>query len=503
VAGVFRTTNIAAIESLLSIPPLYSRLMSLNHQYASRLSSLSPHHPILARLDPRWLRSPSPFPTLSNIKSPLRRLSSLGDPDAPSEFKQYLCPWEEPLGKMPDVSTEFGTRSFEKHKLKADIARMTKLQKEIDEIDIDRIADTRKGIVCFTDGSLINRRAGAAFVVHRRPVNEFFRTTPTWTGNSPEFLLPMGTKANSYDAEVAALVQAAAYIANLVLSDTVNVPGKDLWFCFDNQGAVKILLSGVPKTLRHWHRAFRLHIKFLLARGYKIMFKWIPSHIGINGNERVDVLAKEAASLPSTLSSTVTFRDIARKADTIVRWTQANSAAKIRRAKKNPSPSKIAWIWSSPDLAISKFIKWSKSSREVMSRYFQVVTGHCHSSDYYQRFLPKALAAGDVSDQCKLCGRDNSVKHILFECPAHADQRSLLLSVEDPSTSLEVIHANWKNRRALELFLQNSSAFTRDQNLFIHAKDKTPTQSTLIGKTPYLLSEEYRPPKVPPPEPPP
>jgi ribonuclease HI len=107
---------------------------------------------------------------------------------------------------MPNISTEFGTRSFEKHKLKADVARMTKLQKEIDKIDIDRIADTRKGIVCFTDGSLINGRAGAAFVVHRQPVNEFFDITPTWTGNSPEFLFPMGTKANSYDAEVAALV---------------------------------------------------------------------------------------------------------------------------------------------------------------------------------------------------------------------------------------------------------------------------------------------------------
>jgi len=138
-----------------------------------------------------------------------------------------------------------------------------------------------------------------------------------------------------------------------------------------------------------------------------------------------------------------------------------------------------------------------------MSRYFQVVTGHCHSSDYYQRFLPKALESGDVSDQCKLCKQDNSIKHILFECPAHKDQRTLLLSVENPSTSLEVIHANWKNRRALELFLQNSSAFTRDQNLFIHAKNRIPAPSNLIGKTPYLLSEEYHPPKVPPPEPPP
>jgi len=34
----------------------------------------------------------------------------------------------------------------------------------------------------------------------------------------------------------------------------------------------------------------------MIDRGYSIRLAWIPSHIGIPGNEKVDSLAKQAAS---------------------------------------------------------------------------------------------------------------------------------------------------------------------------------------------------------------
>ena len=49
------------------------------------------------------------------------------------------------------------------------------------------------------------------------------------------------------------------------------------------------------------------HILNLLKYKYKkdVIFCWIPSHIGIQGNERADLLAKEALSKPISIKEMV------------------------------------------------------------------------------------------------------------------------------------------------------------------------------------------------------
>jgi hypothetical protein len=138
IAGVFRTTNVAALEALLSIPPIYSKLMSLNYSYTSRLNSLSPNHPILQHLPKEWKRNQTEFSHLTHPASPLVKIAVLGDPKGPSEFKQLLPPWDPPLSSCPAISVEYGKRWFEKHKTTsaAEKKRYIKLELELTEIDV-------------------------------------------------------------------------------------------------------------------------------------------------------------------------------------------------------------------------------------------------------------------------------------------------------------------------------------------------------------------------------
>jgi len=53
----------------------------------------------------------------------------------------------------------------------------------------------------------------------------------------------------------------------------------------------------------------------IIAKSNKIIqFMWVPSHIDIPGNEKVDVLANEATTSPvATIINTLTYQDILKK----------------------------------------------------------------------------------------------------------------------------------------------------------------------------------------------
>jgi hypothetical protein len=190
-------------------------------------------------------------------------------------------------------------------------------------------------------------------------------------------------------------------------------------------------------------------------------------------------------------------------------WHKANHEADQTRIKKRKCKSTMRWIWEKLSFKPSSLLKYPKVPREVLSRYFQVITGHNHSTGYYTHFLSKAIEAGDVSTQCNLCKTDNSSAHMLYSCPKFAEHRKIIM--EDPSEgNTRELHQTFKGQQKLAKFLHRSGAFTKDGIIFIHRDQRTTRKSTQIGITPYLRRREFRPPpptspysSPPPPEPPP
>jgi hypothetical protein len=247
-------------------------------------------------------------------------------------------------------------------------------------------------------------------------------------------------------------------------------------------------------------------IRKLTAKDFSIHFRWVAAHIGVPGNEIVDKLAKEATTRPSRISSTAIARSTANAGKTLESWHKINNEADQARTKKNKPRSTMRWIWEKPSLKPSPFIKYPKFPRETLSRYFQVITGHNHSANYYTRFLSKAIEEGDVVTECSSCKVENTAAHMLYACPRFTEHRHII--VDDPSEgNTRELHQSFKGQQKLARFLHRSGAFTKDGENFIH-KDQRPTKKS--GSTAYLHRSEFRPPppttpysSPPPPEPPP
>ena len=64
----------------------------------------------------------------------------------------------------------------------------------------------------------------------------------------------------------------------------------------DSQAAIRRALNGSPVPGQQWARAIIEVVGWVMANNNHIWICWVPAHRGIQGNEMVDEMAKEAAS---------------------------------------------------------------------------------------------------------------------------------------------------------------------------------------------------------------
>ncbi|XP_054724258.1 uncharacterized protein LOC129234288 [Uloborus diversus] len=99
---------------------------------------------------------------------------------------------------------------------------------------------------------------------------------------------PLDTWADNFDGEMNAIFMAIRYIGEPAEQNLVLFVG--------SQAAIQTITDYNlhPSELE---LESKKSIDSLLRSGREVTFQWIPGHCGIYGNERADILAKEAASL--------------------------------------------------------------------------------------------------------------------------------------------------------------------------------------------------------------
>ncbi|GBN18169.1 hypothetical protein AVEN_238271-1 [Araneus ventricosus] len=156
------------------------------------------------------------------------------------------------------------------------------------------------------------------------------------------------------------------------------------------------------ETLSHYDN--RLHpvaleilsvLQFLRNKGFNIIFCWVPSHVGISGNETADIIARFASDfLPRALP----YCDIKKFliSHLLSVWQQKwNLLTNNKLYSVKPSIG----LWSALPM------------RELDVKLTRLRIGHT-------RFTHRHLFLGQRAPRCPTCQADFTVQHILIECPS-------------------------------------------------------------------------------------
>ena len=239
------------------------------------------------------------------------------------------------------------------------------------------INDLPKRDNIYTDASKTNLGTAAAVVTSTKTIK--FR---------------LSNLTSIFTAELYAILQALMYIqetsnaSSLILSDSLSAINALKSPHFRNP-----LIQKVYRTLHSIQTA-----------GRKVFFIWIPSHIGIDGNELADDAAYTAIEDPDSIlvpnSIADDFKSFIKKQimeDWQKNWN--NSSSKLRECKGSVKQ----WVCNLT----------SRRDQVVLHR---LRIGHTKLTHSY-------LISKDNPPTCESCQMPLSVKHILLDCTKYSSQR--------------------------------------------------------------------------------
>ena len=262
ITGAMKTTPIGTMEETSRIPPLTKRREQKAMLQANKFRC-SENHPMRERLQ----RLSSGRLKRSSFALEARALSRKHQESLPSQvlplsFSLDAPPWED----SGDTITVQTTIPYVSNKGE----HSDQVLKTLTLAALDERYPEESWIRAYTDGSATNAvKSGGAGVHIQYP-----------SGEQEEQALPTGLHCTNYKAEIDALTQAAHTIAMRADRTTQVV------FLTD---ALSVLQAYNSNRLPSLKKALN-NIKSL-----QTVLQWIPSHCGIEGNEKADDLAKLGA----------------------------------------------------------------------------------------------------------------------------------------------------------------------------------------------------------------
>ena len=263
----------------------------------------------------------------------------------------------------------------------------TGFKKDMTEVEaysifMEHVVEHESSNFIFTDGS--KSSAGVGFGVFS---NDFIRRGA----------LPL--TASIFSAELYGILAAVEKIA------TVN-EGNFTIFC-DSKSVLQALGSFNSSNPLILNIVQWIHI--IESRGIQIRFCWVPAHVGVQGNEEADKIAKQASEELLPRRCPLLYRDfyplirIAINRLWQERWDQIN-LNKMKEITSLISP------WKYGNMPI----RWE--------------TALCRLRIGHTLLTHKYLMTGDYQPHCDDCLVPLTVRHLLVECPSLGDIRRRYLS---------------------------------------------------------------------------
>ncbi|KKA19734.1 hypothetical protein T310_6279, partial [Rasamsonia emersonii CBS 393.64] len=183
------------------------------------------------------------------------------------------------------------------------------------------------------------------------------------------------------------------------------------------QGPVTILLDSQAAIARLQHRqpgpgqglAIRAYqaAQTLEAQGRKVTIQWVPGHHGVEGNEKANQAAKQAAEkTPQRGSGELSLAYVNRACTEVIQahGQQWLTKALGRRSLEAQRVYRTQPGWRQDPVAAAAL-------KKIASRYYQLKIGHAAIGTYLQKTQARE------SEACQGCqAPKESVYHLPFEC---------------------------------------------------------------------------------------
>jgi ribonuclease HI len=385
IAGAMRTTATSVLEAHLNVLPLDLHLDVIRHRATVRLATLPPAHPIHHALrDARESSRNDHVPALSALARRYRiNLDLLEDVDVVRQHPAWNAPFK--IHIPPDQE---------------------------DAVVVDSIHAATDDVIVYSDGSAHDGHVGAAAHLVRRDGTT--RSLQRYLGRDMHYTV--------HAAEGVGIVLAA----HLIRMETQGIRRASIGV--DNQAVIlgcRRYRHGRGQWAVDLFREKIVELKKLVD--VDLTIRWTPGHIGIDGNEAADELAKAAADgpanssppndlppelrgpIPRSAAAVVQALTARTKARAVKRWRQSKQYARVRLIDK-----------TLPSNAYLKLVK--HMTRRQSSLLIRLRTGHAPLNRHLWSI--KAVE----SPGCNACGRDEeeTVRHFLVSCPAHERARAVL-----------------------------------------------------------------------------
>ena len=376
--GAYRTSPIDSLYVDAGIPPLFIRREELGLRYLSRV--------LTSRLNPNY----------KYVKQPTDRAPNR--PKLPKPLEVRLVKSANDVGLLPPAVAEVRPPKFPPWvRPNISICPIRDVKKRCSDAQLkssflEHASEHADSEAIYTDGSKSSLGVGCSVVT---PDNVIKKRLPS---NSSSFM-----------AELLAVLTALRYIFFSSSSSKSFIIFTDSMSILSSLGK---LFSGhhLVQEIQDW-------ICLLInRRGFTVKFCWVPSHVGIVGNERADVAAKAATRLNHISSMGIPISDFRNIIRFYCRdrwqdhWYNLANNFKLKSIR----PSVHPW----------HHCRMDRRSSIVLTR---LRIGHTYITHRY-------LMASGVERQvplCSACHVELTVKHILVQCPFYENQRrsNLLLNL--------------------------------------------------------------------------
>ena len=379
--GAFRTSPKVSLEVLSGIKPLeISRKQKLAN-YTVRVFA-NPSNPIR-----KILESPSTYE-----EQPPESLTKLQQQSVRKRVRDAMAYYQVDLENIwVEEPADFPPWQLNGIDRCGDVIKNAK--SSIPEVTLNMVyrhhiaTHDSDNLIAYTDGSKTSD--GVAFSMIAKP--------PSQPVVTKSFRIDDST--SSYSAELHAILYVTLYAKR---SNT-----RDLTIMSDSKSSIQALSSPYAKDPLVTEIQRNIH-----DADQKVLLCWVPSHIGIPGNEQADKLARGATNAPVKIRNRLCRNDIKAviRKKTIRSWQDQWTAARNYPGR----PNKLGEITDS----LSPLPNATCSNRRWERSLARLRLGHCRLTNGF-------LLSGDAPPECENCLNEVrlTVKHILTECPAHRAAR--------------------------------------------------------------------------------